>query len=136
MNERLFFRSNLYVDDQKIVNNDGNPQYATSRCSTTTLSSGSHVLYIEGWSRSSLLSISATFQGADTMNQASPFSPCKYNPLAPPKRVSVFSECNPTGVRSGDNNFTLCTFKIDNALNLWHVDDAFTYYQQVTEKMP
>lgn len=54
----------MYVDGKKVVDNDGNAQSSVTKCGLTTLSTGLHDMYIEGWARTSSLSMAATYQGA------------------------------------------------------------------------
>ena len=119
------------------MDNDGKVQYATARkrCSPTPifLSVGAHILYIEGWSSTEVLSISATYQGPDTGNTATVI-PAYRNPFGPPP-VSfpgdIFSECNPKGLVTGDSNFTICAYNAKSNSDIGNLAQFFTFYLQV-----
>ena len=121
----------MYVDGSLIVNNDYAQTIATMRCrAAVAISSGLHVLYIEGWSRSSVLSMATTYQGPDTSNLIIPIAPVT-NTAASAINVSTFLECDPMLSSTLDGIFTLCGFKADNNTDLKSVDDLYTYYKQV-----
>ena len=120
----------MYVDGVKILDNDGSSQSATEKCSLSPLAGGVHLLYIEGWSDSDDLSISATYAGPDTLNQSS-FIQAVSNPRAPSVIGPVFREYDAQEAIVGSNNFSICAFKADNDLNLLKVDDVNSYYEQV-----
>ena len=100
-----------------VVNNDY-PQGATERCGTAavTLQAGNHTLYVEGWSNSAALSITATFQGADTLS----------NKVAIPGTWP----CLPNAPGAGDSNFVICGYKADNSVNVAGISNFFDYYNQ------
>jgi hypothetical protein len=131
-------RSNLYIDGEKVVDNDGKVQYATARrrCSPTPvfLSVGAHILYIEGWSSTNVLSITATYQGPDTDNVAIVI-PAFRNTLAASSVSSfpgdIFADCNPKGVIPGDRNFTICAYNVKTNFNLGNLAQFFNFYRQV-----
>jgi hypothetical protein len=120
------------------VDNDGKVQYATARrrCSSApvVLSVGSHILYIEGWSSTDVLSITATYQGPDTDNVAVVI-PAFRNTLGSSGASSfpgdIFSECNPKGIRTGDRNFTMCAYNVKTNFNLGNLAQFFNFYKQV-----
>jgi hypothetical protein len=111
-------RSNLFLDGVLVVNNDY-PQGATQRCGTAAvfLQAGNHSLYVEGWSNTAALSISATFNGFDTLRSA--------------VVIPGFWQCDPSGPGVTGMSFTICGYKADNSINLGNVLDLFTYYNQV-----
>ena len=114
-------RSNLYIDGIKVVNNDY-PQWATERCASSAihLEADNHTVYVEGWSRSAYLSVTATYQGADTQNIK--------------MAIPGFKECDPNGPSRGDGNFTICGYRADNSINLGSVDQFFAYHSQACSK--
>jgi hypothetical protein len=87
-------------------------------------------MYIEGWAQSSALSMSATFQGPDTMGQEHSIQAVT-SPQAPSPAPPLFPECPSMG-KSGDSNFTICAFKASNEIDLTRVDDVQKYYSQVS----
>ena len=107
----------------------GTPRY---RCNILPLAleTGVHFLYIDGWSSTSFLSMSATYQGPDTGNSPVPIRSTR-NPFAFSNPVSRYSECNFSSFINDDKNFTICGFKASNDVNLWSVEDVFVYYTQV-----
>ena len=123
------FRSIVYVNGSKVVDNDGNTQSGSKKCGSITLASGSQSIYIEGWAQSSALSMLATYQGPDTLGQEMSI-PAASSPLAPSSLPPSFTECS-TGGNSGDSNFTICAFKASNEIDLNRVDDVHAYYVQV-----
>jgi hypothetical protein len=76
----LYCRAALYIDGLKVVDNDGNEYPDRRQCSTSSIQNGPHVLYIEGWSKSVPLYLSATLQGPDTKNAAASFSVLQFPP--------------------------------------------------------
>ena len=112
------FRSNLYVDDVLVVNNDY-AQSATQRCGveSVTLQAGNHTLYVEGWSRTATLSITATLDGYDSLS----------NTVV----IPGLWQCNPNGPSASSMNFTICGYRADYSLTLGSALDLFTYYNQV-----
>ena len=100
-----------------IVNNDY-AQGATERCgaAAVTLQAGNHAMYVEGWSRTAALSITATFQGADTLS----------NKVAIPGTWP----CLPNASGAGDSNFVICGYKADNSVNVAGISNFFDYYNQ------
>ena len=69
-----FGRSSMYIDGTKIIDIEGNENLGPGKCLSYKMQNGRRVLYIEGWSKSSLISLSATLQGPDTSNIAVSFS--------------------------------------------------------------
>ena len=131
----LHTRSNLYVDGVLVVNNDYAQTTATQRCGSAVLiTSGLHILYVEGWARGSGLSLSATYQGPDTSMLRSPISSA-LTPRAVPVNVSAFLECDPEQSNVQDGIFTLCGFGADNYTYLESVEDIFFYYMQATQRI-
>ena len=132
-------RSNLYIDGVKVVDNDGKVQYATARrrCSPApvTLSVGSHIIYVEGWSSTDVLSITATYQGPDTSNIAVVI-PAFRNTLGSSSVSSfpgdIFANCNPQGLINGDRNFTICAYNVKTNYNLGNLAQFFNFYRQVS----
>ena len=86
-------------------------------------------MYIEGWAQSSALSMSATYQGPDTLGQEL-LMQAVTSPQAPSSAPPLFPECPPGG-KAGDNNFTMCAFKASSEIDLSRVDDVQKYYSQV-----
>jgi hypothetical protein len=137
-------RSNLYIDGEKVVDNDGKVQYATARrrCSPTPvlLDAGLHILFIEGWSSTDVLSITATYQGPDTGNVPA-IIPAFRNSLFSPSRTSSspgesFTECNPKGVVTGERNFTICAYNVRTNLNVANLAQLSNFYSQVPILFP
>ena len=122
------------MDGAQVVDNDGNAQSATSKCSIATLGKGTHNIYIEGWSKSSQLSMSATYQGPDTNNALVPIQAVT-SPFAPSNSYSTFRECDPTSssanMGAGKGKFTICGFRVDSTLDLHSVDDVHALYSAV-----
>ena len=121
------------MDGVKVVDNDGNAQSATIKCSLVSLIAGIHSIYIEGWSQSAQLSLSATYQGVDTNNSLIPIQ-AVVSPAAPSHTFSIFEECNPSSSffkANGNGLFTICGFAADNDVDLVRVEDVHAYYSQV-----
>ena len=115
------FSSNLYLDEVLVVNNDY-AQTATQRCGTAIhLQAGNHTLYVEGWARSASLSITATFNGYDSLNSAIV--------------IPGLWQCNPNGPRISSMNFTICGYMADYSLTLGAVTDLTTYYNEVRARI-
>lgn len=110
------FRSNLYINGVKVVNNDY-PQGAQERCGAAgiSLAAGNHTLYVEGWSRNSVLSIAATYQGPDTSSQ----------------KIVLAGYYQCPALENEPGVFTICGFKADSSVNLNSWSDLYTYYNQV-----
>ena len=110
----------MFLDGAMVVQNDF-PQSATERCGTAKvhLKAGNHSLYIEGWSRNAQLSISATYQGADSQEMK--------------MVIPGFRECKTAGASMGP--FIICAYKADSSLDLNSVDDIYMYYNQVSKCM-
>jgi hypothetical protein len=126
-------RSNTYIDGTLVVANDGTVQVATERCKEVNVTAGTHLLFVEGWSKSSTLSISVTYrdQGPSNPNSSRvPFS-ASTNPFSPSTNATFLSECDPGNAVTGNNNFTICFFKAADAVDLRKVDDVFALYDQV-----
>ncbi len=124
---RIIYRSAVYVDAAKVVKNDGSVQSDAKKCGQITLDAGLHSMYIEGWAQSSALSMSATYQGPDTMGQELAIQAVT-SPQAPLSVPPVFSECS-VGEISG--SFMICAFKASSEIDLSRVDNVDTYYRQV-----
>ena len=103
------------------MNNDYN-QLATQRCAAAPiyLKTGNHTLYVEGWSYNAYLSITATFQGPDTLNMQ----------FAIPGPVP----CLPWATGSGINNFTICGYNAASSIDLAAISHFYTYYNQVCSR--
>jgi hypothetical protein len=125
-----FGRSSVFINSTKVVDNDGSVQASAKRCGSIALAAGLHSMYIEGWAQSSALSMSATYQGPDTMGQEHSIQAVT-SPQAPSPAPPLFPECPSMG-KSGDNNFTICAFKASNEIDLTRVDDVQKYYSQVS----
>ena len=112
-------RSNLYIDGVLTVNNDYS-QTAYQRCgaASVTLKPGNHTLFAEGWSANSVLSITATFQGPDTLNMQ--FA------------IPGPAPCLPYSPGAGDNNFVICGYNSDSSLNVAAISHFYTYFNQVS----
>ena len=123
-------RSTLYVDGIKVVDNDGNAQSQVKKCASTTLTSGFHTMYLEGWTQSATLSMSASFRGPDTSGEEMEIH-ADSSPFAPSSSPASFHEC-PSDGDSGDSNFTVCAFKASNQVDLGRVDDIASKYMQAT----
>jgi hypothetical protein len=122
-------RSNVFINSTKVVNNDGSVQTNAKRCGAIMLAAGLHNMYIEGWAQSSALSMSASYQGPDTLGQEL-LVQAVTSPQAPPSAPPLFPEC-PSSGKAGDNNFTICAFKASSEIDLSRVDDVQKYYSQV-----
>ena len=97
-----------------------------------TLTSSWHILYIEGWSSTNVLSVTATYQGPDTGNVPIVI-PAFHNPLgSSSSAVGRYLECNPTGLISGDRNFTMCAYNVKFSYNIGNLAQLYTYYTQVS----
>ena len=81
------------------------------------LQAGNHTLYVEGWSANAMLSITATFQGPDTLNM----------PFAIPGPVP----CLPFAPGAGDGNFTICGYNADSSIDLGAIFHFYYYYNEV-----
>jgi hypothetical protein len=123
--------SNLYINGALIVNNDYPQGSAIQRCgSAVTLSTGTHVLYIEGWARGSTLSMAGTYKGPDTSQSFAAIRPVP-PPIISPVNLSYFAECDPAHSNVTDSGiFTLCGFKADNYTDITSVEDFYQYYEQ------
>jgi hypothetical protein len=115
-------RSNLYIDGVLTVNNDFF-QTAYQRCgaAAVTLKPGNHTLYAEGWSANAMLSITATYQGPDTLNMQ--FA------------IPGPAPCLPYSPGAGDNNFVICGYNSDSSLNMAAISHFYTYFNQVCAVM-
>lgn len=125
----VYCRSSVFINSTKVVDNDGSVQSIAKRCGSIMLASGLHNMYIEGWAQSAALSMSATYQGPDTLGQELPIQAVT-SPQAPQSAPPFFPEC-PSNGRAGENNFTICAFKASNEIDLGRVDDIQKYYSQV-----
>ncbi len=118
-NQTLYYiRSNLYVNGKLVVNNDY-PQAATRRCGTAavTLGAGQQTIYVEGWANTAALSIAATFEGLDSLD----------NEIV----IPGLWQCDLNRQAVHGSSFTMCGYKADESINLGNVLDLFTYYNKV-----
>ena len=96
-----------------------------------TLTSSWHILYIEGWSSTNVLSVTATYQGPDTGNVPIVI-PANRNPLFVPVN---FKECNPFGLMNGERNFTMCAYNVKFNFNVGNVFQFSTFYELVRTRI-
>lgn len=72
----------MYFDGVKVIDNDGEEKPAHPNCAFFELKKGLHILYLEGWTKSALLSVAATLKGPDTLNATSYFRGLHFSPDA------------------------------------------------------
>jgi hypothetical protein len=47
----------------------------------------------------------------------------------------IFEDCDPTGIELGINNFTICGFKASSQINIDTVDEVYSRYISVSDKL-
>ena len=101
-----------------MVNNDYY-QSAYERCATSSvlLQAGNHTLYVEGWSATAMLSITATFQGPDTLNM--PFA------------IPGPTPCLPFAPSAEDGKMVICGYNAVISIDLGAIWEFYYYFNQV-----
>ena len=97
-------RSKLDVDGLRLVNNEG-LHGMVEKCGTKDLSSGAHIVYIQGFQAGGGVGMVATYSGPDTGGEKK-----LMRSGAGRRRRRYFDQCDPTA--SGDSSqFTICMFR-------------------------
>ena len=102
-------RSKLYVDGPLLVDNEGLHGMA-EKCGAKDLSSGSHIIYIEGFQAGGGVGMIATYSGPDTgddkvlMKSGVAASNSRY-----------YAQCDPS-TQSDPSRFTMCMFRSEIGL--------------------
>ena len=105
-------RSKLYVDGLLLVEDDG-LHGMVEKCSVTTLLSGTHIVYLEGFQAGGGVGMELTYTGPDT-GGSKVFMRSGIRPTAAPSQY--FSKCTPS--TDGDQSkFTICLFRSEVALS-------------------
>ena len=103
-------RSKLYVDGPLLVDNEGLHGMA-EKCGAKDLSSGSHIIYIEGFQAGGGVGMIATYSGPDTGDDKVLI---KSGTIG--KNTLYFAQCDPS-TQSDPSRFTMCMFRSDTGLN-------------------
>lgn len=101
------------MDGSLVVNNDGlHGMY--ERCGSVTLTSGSHIVYIEGFQAGGGVGMEAFYSGLDTGN-TKVFLRSGAAPSSSATPSKYYSKCDPTA--GGDaTGFTVCLFRSEVGL--------------------
>jgi hypothetical protein len=116
MDDCLAARSFLYVDGPLLVDDDG-MHGMVEKCSLTTLMSGSHTIYIEGFQGPGGVGMELTYTGPDT-GGSKMFMRSGGMPYVDSVASQYYAGCVPSsdGVQA---QFTMCLFRSE--LGLWQI---------------
>ena len=97
-------RSALYLDGPLLINDDG-LHGMVEKCQDTQLTSGSHIVYIEGFQAGGGVGMVATYAGPDTNGEKVLMRSGKVM-----KSSRYFEQCDPSA-QQDPSQFTVCMFR-------------------------
>lgn len=100
----------MYLEDSLIIDNNGIHVADNRVCARVQVSSGVHSIYVVGFEAYMNSELEMTYSGPDT-----------YDVRTVMGGQPFFSACDPRVPTSGDEAFTLCTFKSDPS-SVWNGD--------------
>jgi hypothetical protein len=113
MNESLVPRSFLYIDGPLLVDDDGF-HGMVEKCSLTTLMSGTHTIYIEGFQGGGGVGMELTYTGPDT-GGSKMFMRSGQSPAVDSVASQYYSKCVPS-IDDVQTQFTMCLFRSELGL--------------------
>jgi hypothetical protein len=107
-------RSKLFVNGALLVNNEG-LHGMVERCESRTLSTGTHVIYVEGFQAGGGVGMELQYSGADTGNKKV-FMRSASLPVTQTRAGQYFKACDPAAA-AVSTQFTMCMFRSEVGLS-------------------
>ncbi len=104
----FWHRSKLFINGALLVNNEG-LHGMVERCESRTLSTGTHVVYVEGFQAGGGVGMELQYSGADTGNKKVLMRSASL-PITQTRAGQYFKPCDPAAA-AVSTQFTMCMFR-------------------------